>query len=58
VRKVLMPFMRYCPWCRRKVRRRWKVPGSSETCDSCGWGVLKAFWDYCPWCGKALGVKR
>jgi tRNA A-37 threonylcarbamoyl transferase component Bud32 len=53
-RKALMPFMRYCPWCHRKVRRKWKVPGKSDTCPSCGWGVYRSFWDYCPWCGKAL----
>jgi serine/threonine-protein kinase len=53
-RKLLMPFMRYCPWCHRKVRRKWKVPGSSEACPSCGWGVYKSFWHFCPWCGKAL----
>jgi len=56
-RKVLMPFMRYCPWCHRKVRRRWKVPETSETCSGCGWGVFPSFWDYCPWCGKALGKR-
>lgn len=54
-RRELMPFMRYCPWCHRAVRRRWKVPGSRETCASCGWGSAGAFWDYCPWCGKAAG---
>jgi hypothetical protein len=53
-RKLLMPFMRYCPWCRAKVRRKWKVPGSSESCPACGWGVFKAYWDYCPWCAKRL----
>jgi len=53
-RRLLMPFMRYCPWCRRKVRRAWKLPGTSDTCPACGWGVLKSFWDYCPWCGKHL----
>ena len=53
-RKLLMPFMRYCPWCRRKVRRKWKVPGSKQTCSSCGWGVFESFWGYCPWCGKKL----
>jgi serine/threonine-protein kinase len=53
-RKLLMPFMRYCPWCRRKVRRKWKLPGSRDTCASCGWGVFASFWDYCPWCGKSL----
>jgi serine/threonine-protein kinase len=51
-RGELMPFMRYCPWCRRKVRRKWKVPGSGEKCASCGWGMLDAYWDHCPWCGK------
>jgi serine/threonine protein kinase len=53
-RKVLMPFMRYCPWCRRAVQRKWKVPGSSEACPSCKWGVLTAYWSTCPWCGKTL----
>ena len=52
--KLLMPFMRYCPWCRRKVLRKWKVPGSGDTCPSCGWGVFRSFWDYCAWCGKRL----
>jgi eukaryotic-like serine/threonine-protein kinase len=49
-RKLLMPFMRYCPWCHRKVKRKWKIPGSNETCTTCGWGYLSEFWDYCPWC--------
>ena len=53
-RKVLMPFMRYCPWCHRKVRRKWKLPGSNAKCTSCGWGVAKSFWDFCPWCGKKM----
>ncbi|HUS39967.1 MAG TPA: protein kinase, partial [Pirellulales bacterium] len=53
-RKQLMPFMRYCPWCRACVRRKWKVEGSSENCTRCGWGVLRAFWSYCPWYNKKL----
>lgn len=53
-RKELMRFMRYCPWCRRKVRRKWKLPGTAETCHSCGWGVAKDFWSYCPWCGTPV----
>lgn len=53
-RKLLMPFMRYCPWCRRKVQRKWKVPGTNEVCASCGLGVTRSYWDYCPWCGKAI----
>ncbi len=56
-RRSLMPFMRYCPWCHRKVRKKWKIPGVSETCAACGWGVLREFWSYCPWCGKALAGK-
>ena len=56
-RKLLMPFMRYCPWCRRKVKRRWKIEGSPNCCSSCGWGVAGEYWHYCPWCGKKLGAK-
>ena len=50
----LMRFMRYCPWCRRKVRRKWALDGSRERCPRCRWGVLRDFWDHCPWCAKAL----
>jgi serine/threonine-protein kinase len=53
-RKVLMPFMHYCPWCRRKVRKKWKIDSAGEACPSCGWGVLKAYWSYCPWCNRKL----
>ncbi|MBN2446696.1 MAG: protein kinase [Phycisphaerae bacterium] len=51
--KELMPFMRYCPWCRRKVQRAWKIEGAKGRCTRCGWGVLRDYWDYCPWCGKS-----
>lgn len=59
-RKLLMPFMRYCPWCRRKPRQNWKISGSSDRCERCRWGVASEFWSYCPWCGKALtsGAKK
>jgi len=53
-RKVLMPFMRYCPWCHRKVRRAWKFQGATRTCHSCGWGVPGNYWDHCAWCGTSL----
>lgn len=53
-RKDLMPFMRYCPWCRAKVRQKWKIEGSSDTCGKCGWGVLRHYWSHCPWCGAHL----
>jgi hypothetical protein len=51
-RKDLMPFMQYCPWCGRKVRRKWKIADSKHKCDRCGWGVLHDYWTVCPWCGK------
>ena len=50
----LMPFMRYCPWCRTKVQRRWKLPGSDSRCTGCGWGVDNNYWHHCPWCAKKL----
>lgn len=53
-RGPLMPFMRYCPWCRVKVRRAWPLPGSRQRCPSCHWGVDTNFWHHCPWCTKAL----
>ena len=52
--KLLMPYMRYCPWCRRKVTRRWPIAGSRSRCPRCGWGVLPEYWEFCPWCGKKL----
>lgn len=48
----LMPYMKYCPWCRQKVQRKWKIPGCKDRCQRCSWGFLKSFWTYCPWCGK------
>jgi serine/threonine-protein kinase len=49
-RQPLMPFMRYCPWCRVKIKRPWKIATSNTRCTSCNWGVLPEFWHYCPWC--------
>lgn len=53
-RKDLMPFMRYCPWCRRSVKKKWKIGTASATCTRCGHGALPSFWTYCPWCEKRL----
>jgi serine/threonine-protein kinase len=55
--KALMPFMRYCPWCKQRIRRPWPIEGNRDKCSSCGWGVVKAYWDYCPWCGKRIRAK-
>ena len=53
-REPLMPFMKYCPWCRTRVRRKWKVEGSAKKCPKCGWGVAEGFWAHCPWCTHKL----
>ena len=53
-RKLLMPFMRYCPWCRRKVVKKWALAGSSDRCGSCGWGIAADYWSYCPWCSTRV----
>jgi serine/threonine-protein kinase len=50
----LMRFMRYCPWCHRKVRKAWQVRPFPETCGKCNWSVDSAFWNYCPWCRSSL----
>lgn len=53
-REPLMPFMRYCPWCRSKVKKPWRVKGSNERCTSCANGIVSEFWDYCAWCSKPV----
>ena len=53
-RGQLIPFMRYCPWCRTKVKRPWKLRGSSKSCRSCNWGIAKEFWNYCAWCREPV----
>jgi serine/threonine-protein kinase len=53
-RGSLMPFMRYCPWCRMKVKRPWKFPGKRQSCRSCNWGVAKEYWNYCAWCREPV----
>ena len=53
-RGQLMPFMRYCPWCRTKVRRPWKLAGSRHSCKACKWGIAKEFWNYCAWCREPV----
>jgi hypothetical protein len=49
-----MRFMRYCPWCHRKVRKPWQVRPFHEICGRCGWSVDSVFWNYCPWCKQRL----
>jgi eukaryotic-like serine/threonine-protein kinase len=51
---ALMPFMRYCPWCRTKVRKPWKIPGHKHSCTACKWGIAKEFWNFCAWCREPV----
>jgi serine/threonine-protein kinase len=51
---LLMPFMRYCPWCRTKVRKPWKIPGSRQSCRACRWGIVRDLWHYCAWCREPI----
>jgi serine/threonine-protein kinase len=53
-RGQLMPFMRYCPWCRLKVRKPWKLSGSRHSCRACNWGIAREFWNYCAWCREPI----
>jgi len=53
-REPLMHFMRYCPWCRSKVKRPWKIAGSSKKCHACSWGIAEEFWNYCAWCREPV----
>ena len=54
-RGPLIPFMRYCPWCRTKVKKPWKLKGSRHRCKACNWGIAPEFWNYCAWCREPVG---
>jgi hypothetical protein len=53
-RKDLLPFSRYCPWCRKKVIRPWSLRARGKYCPRCDRGIAGEFWDHCAWCGKEL----
>jgi len=57
-RGPLMPFMRYCPWCRKKVRKPWSIRGSKKKCPACSWGIASDFWNFCAWCREPLRRDR
>lgn len=46
----LRPFMRYCPLCKTKVQRPWKVE-DMRACTRCRWPTTDR-WRFCPWCGR------
>jgi len=53
-REPLMPFMRYCPWCRTRIRKPWKIKSSKHRCRSCDWGIVSEYWNYCAWCKEPV----
>jgi serine/threonine-protein kinase len=57
-RKPLMPHMRYCPWCRSKVRRRWALAPGDPSCKTCGQAVAAGYWRFCAWCREPLESRR
>lgn len=57
-RRELLPFSRYCPWCRTKVRKPWKIEHTRDRCPRCGWGVLGDHWSSCPWCTHKLRTSK
>jgi serine/threonine-protein kinase len=46
----LRPFMRYCPLCKTKVTRPWRVEGL-DRCGRCLWPTSDR-WRFCPWCAR------
>ncbi len=52
----LIPFSRYCPWCRVRVRQRWPLVKNARRCTRCEQPVLPGFWEHCPWCGDGLST--
>jgi ribosomal protein L33 len=53
-KQPLMAFMKYCPWCKAKVKKPWKLVGSTHKCRSCKCGIAGDFWNFCAWCKKPL----
>ena len=47
-------FMKNCPWCHRKIKKKWLVWPFPEICGKCGSSVDSEFWSFCPWCRQFL----
>ncbi len=56
-RGKLIPFSRYCPWCRVRVAARWPLVKTARRCTKCEQLVLPGFWAHCPWCGAAVSER-
>lgn len=48
----LRDFMRYCPECKQRPRRRWSHPDLPDRCPKCRWPTSRDFLRFCPWCGR------
>jgi len=53
-KQPLMAFMKYCPWCRSKVKKPWKIEGNKHKCKSCHSGIISEYWNFCAWCRKPI----
>lgn len=53
-KQPLMAFMKYCPWCRSKVKKPWKIEGNKHKCKSCKSGIIHEYWNFCAWCRKPI----
>ena len=53
-RRSILPFSRYCPWCKTKVVRPYRLKPRGKQCPKCSRGISGEFWDHCAWCGKDL----
>ncbi len=53
-REPLMPFMRYCPWCKVKIKKPSKIAGNRQKCSTCHSGIVREFWKFCPWCNAPV----
>ncbi len=54
----LMAHMRYCPWCRSKVKRRWKLREGDKSCVTCKQPVAQKYWQFCAWCREPVKKMR
>ncbi|MHC5108724.1 MAG: protein kinase domain-containing protein [Planctomycetota bacterium] len=54
----MMPFMKYCPWCRQKSTTRWRFTGADGKCPRCRWDVVTGDWEACAWCGRKLSGRK
>ncbi|MEM7610465.1 MAG: serine/threonine-protein kinase [Pseudomonadota bacterium] len=57
-KQPLMAHMRYCPWCRSKVRRRWQMRSNDLACRTCKQPIASDYWRYCAWCREPVSEAR